>query len=167
MWLFLAFLAIPLIEIALFIELGGLLGLWPTLAIVVLTALAGTILLRREGMAALERLRRAVEFGQDPTGPVAEGAMVVLAGALLLTPGFFTDAVGLALMFAPVRRAIFAWLRPRLMSRIISVGQTADRRGPHRTAAGDPTVIDGEFEEVGPTDRPPDRPTPWSGPRPD
>ena len=99
MWLFLAFLAVPLIEIALFVEVGGMIGLWPTLAIVVLTAVIGTWAVRSQGLLAIERLRGSFQHLDDPTEPLAHGAMILVAGALLLTPGFFTDAVGFAREF--------------------------------------------------------------------
>ncbi len=84
MWLFLAFLLVPLIEIALFIQVGGWIGLWPTLAIVVLTAMAGTMLVRSQGAQALAQLRRSFETLHDPTiaagprrhDPVFRGAVV-------------------------------------------------------------------------------------------
>ena len=101
MWLLLAFIAVPLIEIALFIQVGGMIGLWPTLAIVILTALLGTWLLRMQGAAALTDLRRSFSEVEDPSEPLAHGAMILFAGALLLTPGFFTDAVGFALLTPP------------------------------------------------------------------
>ena len=95
MWLLIAFIAVPLIEIALFIQVGGAIGLWPTLALVVLTALLGTWLLRLQGTMALAELRRSFSEVEDPSEPLAHGAMILFAGALLLTPGFFTDVVGL------------------------------------------------------------------------
>ena len=84
--LLLMFVVIPLIEIALFIKIGGIIGLWPTLAIVVATAIAGSMLLRRQGGRALADVQRAfVEF-RDPTAPLAHGALLLLAGALLVSP---------------------------------------------------------------------------------
>jgi len=114
MWLFLAFLAVPLIEIALFIQVGGWLGLWPTLLIVVLTALAGTMLVRSQGAQALSQLRGSFNSLQDPTEPLAHGAMILFSGALLLTPGFFTDAVGFALLVPAVRKVILRELKKRV-----------------------------------------------------
>ena len=95
MWLFALFLTVPLIEIALFISIGGAIGLFPTLAIVVLTAILGTVLVRSQGAMALARLRASFNDLQDPTEPLVHGAMILFSGALLLTPGFFTDTVGL------------------------------------------------------------------------
>ncbi|TNE93282.1 MAG: FxsA family protein, partial [Rhodobacteraceae bacterium] len=103
MWIFLAFVAVPLIEIGLFIQVGGLIGLWPTLGIVLLTAIVGTSLVRREGARALDDLRSSLNELRDPSRPLAHGAMILVAGVLLLTPGFFTDAVGLSLLVPPVR----------------------------------------------------------------
>lgn len=106
MWLFLIFVAVPIIEIGLFIQVGGFLGLWPTLAIVILTALVGTTLMRAQGMAALKKLQTNIESGGNPADPIANGAFILIAGLLLLTPGFFTDTLGLLLLVPPVRQAL-------------------------------------------------------------
>lgn len=144
MGLFLAFLTVPLIEIALFIQIGGLIGLWPTLGIVVLTAILGTWLVRTQGALAMGQLRRSFSELDDPTEPLAHGAMILVAGALLLTPGFFTDAVGFALLMPPVRHAAFQYLRKRVsVQRFEMGGQAPGRRGPSRS-----DIIEGEFEEL-------------------
>lgn len=140
MRLFLLFLLVPLIEIALFIQIGGLIGLWWTLAIVILTAIIGTALVRGQGLAVLSRLRGSLEDLQDPTEPLAHGAMILFSGALLLTPGFFTDAVGFALLVPGIRGVIFRFIRDRIEVQRFSYGKPA--------APGDPTVIEGKFEEV-------------------
>ena len=114
MRLFLLFLIVPLIEIALFIQVGGWIGLWWTLATVVLTAIIGTMLVRSQGMAVMSQLRGSVEDLRDPTEPLAHGAMVLFSGALLLTPGFFTDAVGFALLIPGIRKRIFEFIRKRI-----------------------------------------------------
>lgn len=106
MWLFLLFVAVPLIEIALFIQVGGFIGLGPTLIIVVVTALIGTYLVRAQGAQALGRLRNSFETLSDPSEPLAHGAMILFSGALLLTPGFFTDAVGFLLLVPGVRQIL-------------------------------------------------------------
>lgn len=138
--LFLLFLLVPLIEIALFIQVGGFIGLWQTLGIVVLTAVAGTFLIRSQGSAVMMQLRGSMESLQDPTEPLAHGAMVLFAGALLLTPGFFTDALGLSLMVPGIRGRIFRFIRSRVTVAGFSYGESSQRP--------DDQVIDGEFEEV-------------------
>ena len=84
MRLFVIFLLVPLIEIALFIQVGGFLGLWPTLLIVVLTALLGTVLVRSQGSAVLAQIKGTLDDLRDPTEPLAHGAMILFSGALLL-----------------------------------------------------------------------------------
>jgi UPF0716 family protein affecting phage T7 exclusion len=98
MWLLLAFIAVPLIEIGLFIKVGGWLTLWPTLGIVLATGIIGTYLVRQQGLKVLSELRNSMSQMRDPLSPLAHGAMILFAGALLLTPGFFTDAVGFLLL---------------------------------------------------------------------
>jgi UPF0716 protein FxsA len=160
MWMFLAFLAVPLIEIALFIQIGGLIGLWPTLGIVVLTAILGTWLVRTQGATAMGELRRSFSELDDPTEPLAHGAMILIAGALLLTPGFFTDAVGFALLMPPVRRAAFEYLRKRVHVSRFEMGPGAPRtRGPVPPGKD---IINGEYQEVEPEREeitPPKKPT--------
>lgn len=143
--LFLLFLLVPLIEIALFIQVGGFIGLWPTLGIVVLTAIAGTFLIRSQGTQVMMQLRGSMESLQDPTEPLAHGAMVLFAGALLLTPGFFTDALGLSLMIPGVRGKIFRFIRSRV--RVSSFSYGTDGM-PGDRQPQDPTIIDAEYEEV-------------------
>ena len=139
MRLFLLFLLVPIIEIALFIQVGGLIGLWPTLAIVILTAVAGTYLLRSQGSAVLMQLRGSLEDLRDPSEPLAHGAMILFAGALLLTPGFFTDAVGLALMVPGIRGRLFAFIRKRIVVEEIRYGGRADRH---------PDVVEAEYIDL-------------------
>lgn len=148
MWLFALFIAVPLIEIALFIQVGGWIGLWPTLAVVVLTAIAGTYLVRRQGLTALNDLRRALEELDNPALPLAHGAMILFAGALLLTPGFFTDTVGILLLIPAVRDAALRWLARRVRVETFTYGT----RPEPRTPPGD--VIEGDYEELPPGQRP-------------
>ena len=150
MWLFALFIAVPLIEIALFIQVGGAIGLWPTLAIVVLTAIVGTQLMRAQGALAMSQLRESFGKLNDPTEPLAHGAMILFSGALLLTPGFFTDFVGFALLIPAVRRAVYHWARARIQVRTF----TMDPQGQERPFHPDDDVIDGEFTDVTPEKRP-------------
>lgn len=149
MWLFVAFLAVPLIEIALFIQVGGLIGLWPTLGIVILTAILGTLLVKQQGRLAMNDLRRSFSALEDPTEQLASGAMILFSGALLLTPGFFTDAVGFALLAPPVRKAVYHFIRKRVTVTQFQMGpgpQADPRADAPRN--GNPDVIEGEFTEV-------------------
>lgn len=159
MWLFIAFLMVPLVEIGLFIQVGGFIGLWPTLGIVVLTAIIGTWLVKAQGQVAMANLRRSFSDLNDPSEALAHGAMILVSGALLLTPGFFTDAMGFALLAPPVRRAVFRWAKRRVTMTQFQMGP-----GPHNQPHRDPTadtsrsdVIDGEFTEV-PKDKSPNHP---------
>jgi UPF0716 protein FxsA len=156
MWLFLAFLLVPIIEIALFIQVGGLIGLWPTLGIVVLTAIAGTALVRSQGFRVLADLRSSFERLSDPTEPLVNGAMILFAGALLLTPGFFTDSLGLLLLIPGVRSAVYRWIRARVVVESVGFGPS-----PKAQRQRDPDIIDAEYHEVKPTHRP-DGPSGWT-----
>lgn len=160
MWLFFLFIGVPIIEIALFIQIGGWLGLWPTLAIVVLTAIAGTMMVRTQGAQALANLQRSFNDLNDPTEPLAHGAMILFSGALLLTPGFFTDALGFALLMPPVRQAVYDYIRKRVKVQRFEMGQGPghDPRGPHPRD----TVIDADYEDVT-REKPGDgKPSGWS-----
>ena len=91
------FIAMPIIEIAVLIKVGGAIGLLPTLAIIIVTALVGTFLLRQQGLSTLNRARNRLASGQLPAEQMMEGMLLVVGGVLLLTPGFVTDAFGLFL----------------------------------------------------------------------
>ena len=155
MWLFALFLIVPLVEIGLFIQVGGWLGLWPTLGIVVLTALLGTVLVRRQGAAELARLRGSFERLSDPTRPLAHGAMILASGLLLLTPGFFTDAVGFALLVPGIRDALMTAIGKRITVERLRMGpqpgRTPGGAGPGRDPFGAPParedVVEGEWVE--------------------
>lgn len=163
MWLLIAFIAVPLIEIALFIQVGGWIGLWPTLLIVLVTAIIGSTLVRSQGARELQNLRGSFQDLRDPTEPLANGAMILFAGALLLTPGFFTDFVGFALLLPPVRAAVYKQLRARVNVQSFTMGpgpnstnHTHQQRGP------EDRVIDADFEDVTPNDKRPKGPSGWT-----
>ena len=172
MYLFLAFLMVPLIEIGLFIQVGGAIGLWPTLAIVVLTAVLGTSLVRSQGRLALGQMRNSFQTLSDPAEPLAHGAMILFAGALLLTPGFFTDAFGFALLMPPVRIAVYRYISKRVTVAQFQMGSGTmhgsgmSGRGEQSTQPSGPgDIIDGDFEEVRPR-KPNQKPSGWvEGPK--
>ncbi|PWE33561.1 exclusion protein FxsA [Maritimibacter sp. 55A14] len=166
MWLFFLFVAVPIVEIALFIQVGGAIGLWPTLGIVVLTAVLGTALMRTQGVQALHRLQRALNEGGDPAVPLVHGALILVAGVLLLTPGFFTDALGIALLIPPLRTTIIRIVGRQMVARSVVFTSTSARGpqpGPGRPPQGADT-IEGDYEvvdESAPEDGR-DRPSGWS-----
>lgn len=125
--LFLLFLLIPVAEIWLLMEIGGIIGLGWTLTTIVATALAGAWLVRSQGIAILGRIQREMAIGRVPTGDMLEGLMLLLAGAVLLTPGFFTDAVGFALLIPPLRVRLSRWVMTRAAVRV-HAQQSADSR---------------------------------------
>jgi len=156
MRLFALFLVVPLIEIALFVQVGGVIGLWPTLAIVVLTAVLGTSLMRSQGAMAMGEIRQSFHEMRDPTEPLAHGAMILLAGALLLTPGFFTDAVGLLLLFPPFRAAAYRWVRARVEVQAFATAEPP-RNHPRRD-----DVIEGDYKDVSHSQRHDSGPSGWT-----
>ncbi len=152
MWLFALFILVPIIEIGLFIQVGGLIGLWPTLGLVVLSAFLGAALIRRQGLRAVDSLRREVDAGGDPSRKLVEGALVVLSGLLLLVPGFLTDTAGLLLLLPPVRAAAVgrAAAGMRQGSFVFATGTARAQRRP------EPGVIDADYEvldDVPPSER--------------
>lgn len=159
MWLFVAFLAVPLIEIALFIQIGGAIGLGWTLVTVIITALLGTWLVRNQGLVALGQLRASFSDLRDPTEPLAHGAMILFSGALLLTPGFFTDAIGFLLLVPGIRMVLFKALRERIRVHSANTSGGPSHREP-RTGGGD--IIDAEYSEVPSESKKVRRPSGWT-----
>ncbi|MEM9045983.1 MAG: FxsA family protein [Pseudomonadota bacterium] len=144
MWIFLALVIVPIIEIALFIEVGGWIGLWPTIGIVILTAMIGTLLLRQQGFAALADLQGRLSEGRDPRSALAHGALILVAGIVLLTPGFFTDAVGFLLLIPPVRSALIQAIGSRVQV------QANMHMNMHAESRPDRSTIDGEYVDITP-----------------
>ena len=137
--LLLAFLLIPLVEIYLLIKVGGVLGAIPTIFLVVFTAVVGAALLRYQGLSTYQRAQRMLAAGQLPTVAMLEGVVLLICGALLLTPGFFTDAAGfLGLVPALRQAAIRAILRRGLV-------RTVQPRRPEPAHRRGHTVIEGEY----------------------
>ncbi len=172
----LAFILVPIAEIAVFIKAGEMIGLGWTLAVIVLTAMIGTALLRQQGLKVLSQTQEKLNRGEMPVGELFTGLCLLVAGALLLTPGFITDTVGFALFLPPVRIALgyFVLRRlsrggqgPRVWVNGEEVGPGAGRgpggRAGRRPGAGGP-IIDGDYTDV--TDTPDtDKPgTPGSSP---
>ena len=136
--LFLTFLLVPLLEIYLLIEIGSVIGAVWTVAGVVGTAVVGAALVRRQGLAALGRFRSATEAGEVPAITIIEGLALLVAGALLLTPGFFTDAIGFVLLTPPLRQIL---IRRWFSGRTGGMGNATQRKR-------DSGVVEGEFRRL-------------------
>jgi len=153
-----AFIGVPLIEIALFIQVGGFIGLWPTIAVVILTAVAGTALLRHQGLSALTRLQDSLDRGEAPLDPVFDGFCLLAAGILLLTPGFFTDGIGFLLFTPPFRAALKRFLTRRMQ--VLKQGGThfhwqGGTTTPPKTPNPPGDIIDGDYQDVTNGENPP------------
>jgi len=164
---FVIFLVTPILEILLFIEIGGLIGTVPTILIVIVTAIVGSILLRLQGSAVLQRTQQSLRAGEVPVDPVIDGISLLLAGALLLTPGFFTDTVGFLLFVPPLRRAIAKRIFKHMMQSgnvfVVDGSESEPPRGPRngddrRSRPGDETIIDVDYQSVDEDSREGDRP---------
>ena len=143
-WLFLAaFIGIPLIEIAVFIKVGGIVGLGPTLVIVVLTAIVGTALLRRQGLATLNQARQQMDQGALPLAQIFDAICLLVAGAFLLTPGFVTDGMGALLLFPALRGMLRRFAASRVQVSGLH-GATSGRGG----FSGRDDIIDAEYADI-------------------
>ncbi len=151
------FIIVPLVEIAILIQLGKAIGLMATIALVILTAIIGTTILRSQGLAVLTRANDALEAGRIPVDSVVDGVFLLLAGAFLLTPGLITDAVGFAFLIPPFRH----WLATKIFALLtknatVSVHVRRERRrwGPGGEDEREETILDGEI-------LPPEEDDPW------
>ena len=146
------FIGIPVLEISVFISVGGAIGLWPTIAIIIITAMIGTALLRSQGLATLFRAQEHMNAGRFPIEEVFDGLCLIVAGAFLLTPGSETDCVGFLLFFPPfralIKRAVGALLVARGGIHVYTSGNGTEHKNT------DSSVIDGEFEEIQPNNPP-------------
>lgn len=146
-------LVVPLLELYVLIQVGQLLGIVPTLLLLLTMSVLGGLLLRREGARTWLAFRSALQAGRVPAAEVADGALVLLGGALLLTPGFATDLFGLACVLPP-SRAVLRRTLTRVVARRLGVdgllGGVDPGRGPR---PGRGRVIDGEVLDDRPDDR--------------
>jgi UPF0716 protein FxsA len=116
--LILAFIAIPLVELVLLLRVGGTIGVMRTIALVMVTGVVGAALARRQGAQVLRLIRNDLAEGRMPAPHMLDGAMILAAGLLLITPGLITDAAGLLLLVPAVRREIRVWMRRRLAEKL-------------------------------------------------
>lgn len=140
--LFFILFGIPIIEIVLFIKVGGAIGLGATLAVVILSAIAGAALIRTQGLRTWMQARVSLNRGEMPVRELFDGLCVFAAGILLMIPGFFTDALGLLLLLPLVRHLLAERL---VRSMVVIHGGRSEQADPGRP---DPVVIETEFHEV-------------------
>ena len=146
-------LFIPILEIAVFILIGGQIGIFATLGMILLTAVIGSILLRVQGISILSRIQEKSQNNQLPGEELVNGVMIMIAGVLLLTPGFVTDSIGFLLFFPPFRK--FLW--SSVASRIVIHSPPGDASGARAHSSDDIVDLDpSEFSEK------PNPESPWN-----
>lgn len=143
------FIALPLLEIGVFIQVGSNIGIFGTVTMTVLTAVVGTVLVRSQGLATLNKVSASLNQGEMPLRPVFDGACQLIAGALLLAPGFITDTIGLLLFIPPFRTVLLAWIISRSAITVV-VPRDAASQTPSRHRYD----VDGDFQDVTPTQAP-------------
>ena len=151
------FLAIPLIEIALFVVIGGRIGLLATIGIVILTGIIGAAVISWQGLTVMETAQRDLAQDKLPVQSVVEGVLLLAAAMMLITPGFATDAMGFALAIPPVRHALAKFLRKHTLAKVVVTSSRPDGRwhgGPH-AGDGDGPIIEGEIIDSDRRDNPP------------
>jgi UPF0716 protein FxsA len=125
--LLILFIVVPIVELYVIIQIGGAIGVLPTLALLVVDAVLGSLLLRRQGRGAWQRFNAALAERRFPGREVADGLMIAVGGTLLLTPGFITDIFGLILLIPPsralVRRTLRAYFSRRFL--VVDLGRRA------------------------------------------
>ncbi|SEL18734.1 UPF0716 protein FxsA [Colwellia chukchiensis] len=155
--LFVFFIIIPIIEISVLLQVGSVLGLWPTIAIVIFTAWLGAKYVRQQGLATLNSVQSKMAQGQMPSDEIVTGLMLLVAGVLLVTPGFVTDIFGLSLLVPAVRSTIVSSVKPHMASNASATSfhfqQHNDFSSPPPESYQDNiqpphkgTTLDGEYE---------------------
>jgi UPF0716 protein FxsA len=134
------FLVVPFVEIYLLVEIGSRVGALLTILLVVSTAIVGAWLVRLQGLATWRQFQAALARAELPATPLAEGLCLLVAGALLLTPGFFTDAVGFACLISPLRRSVAKYLLRRVMGRVGVAQSSWPRNGSE--------PLDGKYKQI-------------------
>ncbi|HQZ12905.1 MAG TPA: FxsA family protein [Devosia sp.] len=134
---FALFMILPLVEIALFVVVGGAIGLWPTLLWVLLAGVAGTLVLRYQGRSLVSEMRGTMTQGVLPAQALADGMMIGMAGMLLILPGFFSDFVAILLLLPPVRKLIYNFAKSR-----VTVVSAASATYTETRPAGAPKTIE-------------------------
>jgi UPF0716 protein FxsA len=139
------FIAVPIAELAVIIQVGQAIGVWWTIAILVADSVLGSLLMRSQGRAVWRRFNATLQSGRAPAREVADGVLVIFGGALLLTPGFLTDVFGLLFLLPPTRAVIRRLFLRQAMRRItvtMAAGARMPRNGPRRDEDLEGTAVD-------------------------
>jgi UPF0716 protein FxsA len=142
--LVLLFIAVPIAELAVIIQVGQAIGVWWTIAILIADSILGSWLMRHQGRASWRRFNEAVQGGRVPAREVLDGALVIFGGALLLTPGFITDILGLVLLLPPTRAIVRGILTRRLAHRMVASATRTRQPSGYHDVEGTAVDIDGE-----------------------
>ena len=129
------FILVPLLEMFILIKVGSFIGAIPTICLVILTAVIGISLLKREGLATFSRLQQKLSLGEIPDTELIEGIMLMVGGALLLTPGFITDTIGFSCLLPRYRKPIAVWLVRKVTTHNLKTRNQGDKT----------TIIEGEY----------------------
>jgi UPF0716 protein FxsA len=138
------FITVPILELFVILQIGEVIGVWWTVALLVADSILGSMLMRSQGRAAWRRFNEAVGRGRPPAREVLDGVLIIFGGALLLTPGFVTDVFGLLLLLPPTRAVFRGLLVRRFAGRMVAsaVRPRAGRRGAEFDVEGTATEID-------------------------
>ena len=155
--LLILFIVVPLVELAVLLKLHDVMGLGSTIMLVLFTGFLGAWLARQQGFSALNKIQQTLAARKAPGIEIIEGVLVLLAGAVLITPGLLTDLVGFSLLIPPVRRLVAKYLAQRFQNKAKTKFQvyTSGMGAPSpesQPSQPDPNVIDVEFERVQPDD---------------
>ena len=146
--LFIIFIVVPIIEIAIFIQAGDWFGLGPTLIMIVVTAVIGVSLLRQQGLSTLYKAQLKMNQGEIPAIEMIEGIMLAVAGALLITPGFFTDTIGFLLLIPALRRYLFTTALEKKIKMHMQSQQTQFSDSQFDTSNDEHRTIDGQYKNI-------------------
>lgn len=161
--LLILFVVVPIIEIYFLIQVGGAIGVLPTILLVIATAFLGTALLRQQGMSTMRRYQENVQQGKMPAKELLEGLALLIGGVLLLTPGFFTDAIGFSLLIPITRQGMIKWILSKVNFQMMGASSHSyHQQGQGPRPSGDGNVYEGEYsspkDESSDSDRfPPNR----------
>jgi len=156
------FIVVPIAELYVLIQIGSAIGVLPTIALLILDSVLGAALMRSQGRAAWMRFNRALAEGRVPGREVMDGALVIFGGALLVTPGFLSDVLGLILLLPPTRAIVRTVLVRRFAGRVVAsatsgaqsrMGRIFTFETGGRPAAHDDDIVEGTAREVPPRRR--------------